>query len=253
MGRLLDANFNAVKRREERIVINAETQRKMGILSNESAVFIQGVPRRCILRDISFSGAKLIMMGIVKFLEGKEASLRLDFEDPRESFLIKGKFVRVENVESRKDLLALVLDFDESIVPMGYKVRVSDFLGTVRAESRAGEAEGGDAPGGAKTAKSKPGAEAAAKPAQDAGPDDPAAPANTQTAEASASEPPAGPEAKAAASKPGAPASPAAAAKAPAKPDAPQAKPGAAPAKPGAPQAKPAPGASSAKPSGGKA
>jgi hypothetical protein len=132
MGRLLDANVNSAKRREERILISAETQRKLNILSKESAIFIQGVPRRCILRDISFSGAKLIMMGLSKFLVDREAALRIDFDDPRESFLLKGKFLRSENVEGRKDLIALVILFEEALVPMGYKMRINDFLSVAR-------------------------------------------------------------------------------------------------------------------------
>ncbi|GHV45932.1 hypothetical protein AGMMS49546_33000 [Spirochaetia bacterium] len=253
MGRLLDANFNSVKRREERIPVTAETQRKMGILSNESAIFIQGVPRRCILRDISFSGAKLIMMGIIKFLEGKEASLRLDFEDPRESFLIKGKFAQVENVEARKDLLALMLAYDESIVPMGYKMRVNDFLGTVRAENRTGDSDSADASSGAaKTVKAKPAAEAPAKPAAAAVPDaDPAAPGLSPAGAQNAEAPPEPPAAKAGASQApdkAAPAQPGASA-AVAKPGAPAPAASTA-AKPGAP----APGAPSAaaKPSAAK-
>jgi hypothetical protein len=133
MGRLLDANVNSAKRREERILITAESQRKLNVLAKESAVFIQGVPRRCILRDISFSGAKLIMVGVSKFLVDRDAALRVDFDDPRESFLLKGKFVRSENVEGRKDLVALAILFDESIVPMGYKIRINDYLSAGRA------------------------------------------------------------------------------------------------------------------------
>jgi hypothetical protein len=136
MGRLLDANVNSTKRRDERILLSPDVIRKMGILSKETAVFIQGVPRRCILRDISFSGAKLIMMGIAKFLLNRQSALRMDFEDPRESFLLKGTFIRVENVEGRKELIALAIQFDETAVPMGYKMRINDFLSTVRLDLR---------------------------------------------------------------------------------------------------------------------
>jgi hypothetical protein len=142
MGRLLDANVNSAKRREERILITVDSQRKLNILSKESAVFIQGVPRRCILRDISFSGAKLIMVGVSKFLVEKEAGLRIDFDDPRQSFLLKGKFVRSENVEGRKDLVALAILFDEPRIPMGYKMRINDYISSVRADNRTGDVPG---------------------------------------------------------------------------------------------------------------
>jgi hypothetical protein len=136
MGRLLDANVNSAKRREERIEITSDTLRKLNILAKETAVFIQAVPRRCILRDISFSGVKVIMMGIAKFLVDKEAILRIDFEDPRQSFLLKGTFIRSENIEGKKELIALAMQFADSTIPMGYKIRINEYLSTIRAESR---------------------------------------------------------------------------------------------------------------------
>jgi len=138
MGRILDANVNSTKRRDERIPVTTDTARKLSLIK-ESSVYIQGVPRHCILRDISFSGAKIIMMGIAKFLVNKEAVIKIDFEDPKEAFLMKGKFLRSETVESRKELVSLVLFFDESVVPMGYKIRINDYVSQVRADARGAE------------------------------------------------------------------------------------------------------------------
>jgi hypothetical protein len=165
MGRLLDANVNSAKRREERILINPETQRKLNLLAKESAVFIQGVPRRCILRDLSFSGAKLIMMGVSKFLVDREAALRIDFDDPRQSFLLKGKFVRSENVEGRKDLIALAILFNEAAVSMGYKMRINDYLGGIRVDNRPADGAAPAPPAPAQPAPPSPPSPPPAKPA----------------------------------------------------------------------------------------
>jgi hypothetical protein len=141
IGRVLDANVNSSKRKDERIIITTESQRKIKLLAKETSAFVQGVPRRCILRDMSFSGAKVIMMGVAKFLVDKETVLRFDFDDPRESFLIKGKFIRSENVEGKKEMIALAMGYDEASVPMGYKIRVNEYLNTLRADSRVQEGE----------------------------------------------------------------------------------------------------------------
>ena len=138
MGRILDANVNSAKRREERILISADSCRKMRLLK-ESSAYIQGVPRHCILRDVSFSGAKIIMMGVAKFLVDKEAILKIDFDDPKETFLLKGKFIRSEIVEGRKELVSLAILFDENILPMGYKIRINDYISQIRTD-RTGEA-----------------------------------------------------------------------------------------------------------------
>jgi hypothetical protein len=136
IGRVLDANVNSKKRKEDRIPMTQDNMRKLNILTSESAVFIERVPRRCILRDLSFSGSKIIMMGVAKFLLDKEASLRIDFNDPREVFTIKGKFVRAEQVEGKKEMIALGLSFDEASVPMGFKIRLNDMLSATRADMR---------------------------------------------------------------------------------------------------------------------
>ncbi|MDR2445736.1 MAG: PilZ domain-containing protein [Treponema sp.] len=134
MGRILDANFNFAKRKEERIIITTDSQRRLNVFAKESTVFIEKVPRHCILRDISFSGAKIIMMGVAKFLLNKIIALRVDFDEPRESFLIRGQFVRSELVEGRKDLVALAIRFEESLIPLGYKIRINEYLSQVRLE-----------------------------------------------------------------------------------------------------------------------
>jgi len=136
IGRILDANVNSVKRKDVRIPLSADNMRKLNILTSESAVFIERVPRRCILRDLSFSGSKIIMLGVAKFLIEKEGALKVEFEDPKEIYLIKGKFVRAEAVEGKKEMVALGLSFDEASIPMGYKIRLNEMLSSSRADFR---------------------------------------------------------------------------------------------------------------------
>ena len=136
VGRILDANINSTKRKDVRIPLTVEHIRRLNIMSTETAVFIERVPRKCILRDLSFSGSKIIMLGISKFLVDKDAAIRIDFNEPRESFTIAGKFVRAEQVEGKKEMVALGLIYNEAQVPMGYKIRLNDMLSTTRAENR---------------------------------------------------------------------------------------------------------------------
>lgn len=128
LGTLLDANINSAKRREERILITQDAIRKLGILQKETIILIQGIPRRCILRDLSFSGAKVIMVGIAQFLIEKEVVVRIDLDEPRMAIGLKGKIVRTENVEGRKDLVALAVCYYENEVPMAYKLHINNYL-----------------------------------------------------------------------------------------------------------------------------
>jgi hypothetical protein len=132
VGRLLEANNNAIRRREERIVLNEDSKRKLGITKEESIIIVQNVPRHCIIRDISFSGAKVILLGLSQYLTNKDAILRIEFEDPPEVVSIKGIIIAAELIEGRKDIVAACMKFDENLVPLSYKLHVNTFLTAVR-------------------------------------------------------------------------------------------------------------------------
>lgn len=132
LGQLIEANTNAARRKEERIAVTAESLRKLGLLTKDAIVLVQGVPRKCIVRDLSFSGAKLIVTGIGKFLLEKEVVLRLELEDRRRVIELKGKIVRYDAVEGRRDIAALAVLFDEKEVPLEFKMHINDYLTTVR-------------------------------------------------------------------------------------------------------------------------
>jgi len=129
MGRLLEANVASKRRRDDRILLTPDAIRKIGLARKESTIMIDGVPRKCILRDLSFTGAKVIIVGLAKFLVGKNCRLRVDLEEPREMVVIAGTVVRFEDVEGRKDLTSIAIHYDETVVPMSYKMHLNDFLG----------------------------------------------------------------------------------------------------------------------------
>ncbi|NLJ45390.1 MAG: PilZ domain-containing protein [Treponema sp.] len=140
LGRLLEANVNSARRRDERILLTADSMRRICLQSKDTFIFIQGVPRKCIVRDLSFGGAKVILVGLAKFLVGKECLLRLDFDEPRESLDIKGTVVRYEDVEGRKDLAAVAIQFDGQHIPMNFKIHINDYI----MQTRGPRGEGGE-------------------------------------------------------------------------------------------------------------
>jgi hypothetical protein len=131
VGRILDANVNFSKRRDERINITPENLRRLYFATKDIEVLIEGVPRRCILRDISFGGARFIMLGVSKFLIDKSASIKFDFDDPEETYTINGKLIGAEKVADRNDMIVMNMAYNDPI-PMTYKVRLNDFLNSYR-------------------------------------------------------------------------------------------------------------------------
>ena len=132
IGRLIEANNNASKRKEERIIINADSKRKLNLLREETLVYIQNVPRHCIIRDVSFSGAKLILQGLASLLKDKVTIIRFDFDEPRETIGVQGKIVKVDPIEGHKGLVAVCIQYLESAVPMSYKLHINTYLTAIR-------------------------------------------------------------------------------------------------------------------------
>ena len=132
LGTVMEANISAVRRREERVLISPDSMRRIGLLTKDTVIFVQGVPRKCIVRDLSFGGSKVIIVGLARFLVGKECLLRLDLDEPRESLDIKGSIVRFEDVEGRKDLGAVAIRFDEVAMPLSYKIHLNGYFAQAR-------------------------------------------------------------------------------------------------------------------------
>lgn len=142
LGSILEAHHNSKQRSDERIQLNTEAAAELGFLTKGVQIFVQGVPRKCILRDVSFGGAKVIIMGVPKFLLNKEAVLRLPVADSSGPIEIEGQVIRFEQVEGRDDIAAFAIKFNADRIPMKYKLRLSEYMNLesspkVRAAERA--------------------------------------------------------------------------------------------------------------------
>ncbi|MBQ5569703.1 MAG: PilZ domain-containing protein [Treponema sp.] len=132
IGHLIDANANAIKRKEDRIILTPDSCRKLGIPKEESIISIQNVPRHCILRDLSFGGAKVLLLGLPQFLKDKEVLLNLEFDEPHEIINLRGRIVSTSEVEGRKDIVAANIQFSEDSVTLSYKIHINNYLTSVR-------------------------------------------------------------------------------------------------------------------------
>ncbi len=127
IGLLVETNVNAKNRAEERIVLSADAIKDLGIKTKSSSLIVSGVPRACILRDLSFAGAKIIISGLGKFLVNKPGHLNFEIEDMA-PLSLGGEILRYDEVEGRKELSSIGFKFNETVVPIEYKMRISDYL-----------------------------------------------------------------------------------------------------------------------------
>jgi hypothetical protein len=132
LGKFLEANVNSQKRRDVRIPVSEASVKKLGFASCNTIVAVEQVDRKCLVRDLSFGGAMVIIPGVPKFLEKRSAVLRLVLEENAQVVTLPGKFVRVEPVEGRRDITLAALQYDEAAVPHAYKLKMNDAIRSIK-------------------------------------------------------------------------------------------------------------------------
>jgi hypothetical protein len=129
IGRCADTQFHSQARKDERIPFNPETRRKMSLLKEENVIYLQNATRRCILRDIAFSGARLVLLDTtVVPVVGEAAALRFIFDDLELPVDVPGVVTEVLPVKGTPDLMVITVQYVVSNVPLSYKLHVNNGL-----------------------------------------------------------------------------------------------------------------------------
>ena len=128
LGRIIEANVNSKRHATEKIVLTDSIMRRIALSKKETVVFVEGVPRRCIIQNIYFVGATVYIMGVASFLKNKAVTLKFDFLDPDTVIAVKGHTVGAVPLEDRKDLVSLTIDYEAQSIPMNYKLYLNRYF-----------------------------------------------------------------------------------------------------------------------------
>ena len=124
LGSLLEIKSNELRRRDQRIVLTPENMKKIGLESRESCLAIDGSSRRCLLRDLSFGGAK-VLLSMLGLPQGRrKVLLKLQKCEIQDQTVLDGSIVRVEDVEGHQDLVALSIQYSTE-PPISYKQKIN--------------------------------------------------------------------------------------------------------------------------------
>lgn len=127
LGSLLDAKNNASMRKEERISINDDSLRRLGIGSKKAQIDLDGIQEDCILRDLSFMGIKVVAVNSQKpsIDKGVRISLKRSEKPP---ITVEGRVLRYEAVVGQSDLTAIVISLTEASSLTEYKMMVNRYF-----------------------------------------------------------------------------------------------------------------------------
>src|SRR5271157_4484746 len=137
LGGLLEANWNSQQRREERIPITPENMKKLGMESRDATLRIGETSRPCLLRDLSFIGAEVLVPGLTESDSGRPASLNIAKGEQAADMTLQGIITRVEEVGGRRDIKAVAIEYSTD-TPISYKLLVNSFL-TSRKAAKEGD------------------------------------------------------------------------------------------------------------------
>jgi hypothetical protein len=132
LGQLFDANINFQRRKEERIDLNPTTIKALGIEGKEAVLIVDKQAKKCIIRDLSFSGAKVLLFGADAEDVRKTAALQFSLSGQKQQIVLPGTIVRFEGVVGREDIGAFGISFVEEKTPIGYKMLINNYLRTHR-------------------------------------------------------------------------------------------------------------------------
>jgi hypothetical protein len=129
LGSLLEIKANALRRRDQRVVMTPDNMKKIGLQSRESCLAIDGASRRCLLRDLSFGGAKVLLSMLGVPPGPRKVMLKLQKCEIRDDTMMDGSIVRMEDVEGHDDLVALSIQYS-SDPPISYKQKINSVFTT---------------------------------------------------------------------------------------------------------------------------
>jgi hypothetical protein len=138
LGTLLDASSNAQRRKDERVLVTPETMKKLGLESREASLAVGPAVHKCVLRDLSFSGAKVVVQGPAAAFTGKSAVLRIARGDQGPEIQVPGSVRRAEEVGGRKEILAVSIEFSGD-PPMTYKLLINSYVSSSRKTALEGQ------------------------------------------------------------------------------------------------------------------
>lgn len=127
LGRLMDANEGYKRRKEERIDIDPISIKRMGLKSKISYLKNGGNVVKCILRDLSFSGAQIIVPTAANIQKEATIHIAFDFDELNQPIFIAGKAIRTEKVDE-KNLITVAILFSEESIPLEYKMAINEYL-----------------------------------------------------------------------------------------------------------------------------
>ncbi len=128
LGKTIEISENIERRKDVRIELSNANIKELSLLSTNCSFNIDGVLKNCIIKDLSFSGALIILQGDnIEYIKNKKISLHLKTNE-NQIFQLYGEVVRSEFVPNLKSIISAGIKFDPDKIPSLYKELLNNYF-----------------------------------------------------------------------------------------------------------------------------
>ncbi len=129
VGKLFELKFGQNQRIHERIIVDKNSIRRLKIDFDKVFINFNGSKHKCLVKDLSYGGALVIIYfnGILD--EDMVADLIFSFEFIDKEIFIKGKAKSISVIQTpHGKVFALGISFDESNIPLEYNMIIHNYF-----------------------------------------------------------------------------------------------------------------------------
>ena len=128
MGKIIKEKENFEKRKDIRINIDNRVAADMGLATTQGIALIDKIKRQCIFKNLSSHGSFILLACMPKLIMEKTILLSLILAQDKEIIQIEGKIVRYEDIQNRKDIYGIAVQFINENIPINYQRIINNYL-----------------------------------------------------------------------------------------------------------------------------
>jgi hypothetical protein len=128
LGNLLHDKDNFDKRKDVRINLDTKIVEDIGLVSIKSIAVMENVKYPCLLRNMSASGAFIMLSCKPEDIKEKKIVITFLVKDSKIPLMIEGIVKRTESVDGRNDIFGVGIEYDGAKIPSEYKRLINNYL-----------------------------------------------------------------------------------------------------------------------------
>lgn len=133
MSRYLIDKIKGDQRVGDRVILDADDEDRLGVKLMKNYLFIDGRRTECVLTELSIFSAKILINGPVEeFPKGVSSLLVMRVRDMEAIGEMMGTIERVEVINKHKNLMAVIINFNQDMIPPQYKMWIAECIEIIK-------------------------------------------------------------------------------------------------------------------------